>query len=132
MTDYKIPSAFPHPFYRLSHWADYEQDRTELEVPADHAIDAHVVSSRIRGTSRHTVMLDLDVPAALIPSSTPGHGHLYIDVPMPWWKYRVLLKVLAWVGVIEPGYYGASVMRKATYLRCPWVKKDTRRERASL
>lgn len=72
----------------------------------------------------HTVMLDLDVPVRLVPSSTTGHWHLYIDVAMPWWRYRRLLRALKTAGIIEPGYYSVSVARKHTALRLPWVKKE--------
>lgn len=72
----------------------------------------------------HTVMLDIDQPVRLVPSTTPGHWHLYIDVAMPWWRYRKLLKALKNAGIIEPGYYSASVARRCTALRLPWVKKE--------
>lgn len=72
----------------------------------------------------HTVMLDIDQPVRLVPSTTPGHWHLYIDVAMPWWRYRYLLKALKIAGIIEDGYYRASVKRGFTSLRLPWVKKE--------
>ena len=78
------------------------------------------------GEPMHTVMLDLDVEARLLPSSTPGHYHLYIDVPMPWRKYKRLLKTLAHVGIIEPGYYRAAAQRQATFLRLPWIRKPAK------
>jgi hypothetical protein len=75
------------------------------------------------GEDMHTVALDIDVPVRVLPSSSYGHYHLLIDVAMPWWKYRRLLKALAKAGIIERGYYRASVRRRATFLRLPWVKK---------
>lgn len=77
---------------------------------------ANLISSLTLG-GQHAPALDIDLEARLIPSRTAGHYHLYIDKLMPWWKYRVLLKVLAWVGIIEPGYYRASVARRMTFLR---------------
>ncbi|MCU6480516.1 hypothetical protein [Arthrobacter sp. A2-55] len=71
----------------------------------------------------HRPMLDIDFPAALIPSSTPGHFHLYLDKPMPWEKYRDLLTALGKAGILEPGYVNVSRERKYTALRLPWVKK---------
>lgn len=68
-------------------------------------------------------MVDLDVPATLIPSTTPGHSHLYIDVPVNWSDYQLLLDALALVGAVEPGYVQASKARGFTSLRLPWVKK---------
>lgn len=97
------------------------EDRHEVES----AVDANVVSSeRIGfGGQYHAVLLDLDVPAFLVPSSTPGHSHLYIDVTIGQEQYFSLLKALADAGVIEPGYAGASIEKGATFLRLPWVKK---------
>jgi hypothetical protein len=88
--------------------------------------ESNVISSRIGGTSRHRIMLDLDIPATLIPSSTPGHSHLYIETaPIRWPDYHRLLEALAACGVIEHGYAGASIDREATMLRLPWIRKET-------
>jgi hypothetical protein len=72
----------------------------------------------------HRPILDIDFPAMLIPSSTEGHYHLYLDLPMKWSAYEKLLSALAAAGIIEKGYYRASVERKATFLRLPGVPKD--------
>lgn len=77
---------------------------------------ANLVGSKL-ADGRHAPALDLDVPAKLIPSRTEGHSHLYIDVPMSWRQYRRLLKALAKAGVIEPGYYQASVKKGGSFLR---------------
>lgn len=87
--------------------------------------NATLVSSQIAGSQLHAPALDLDVPAYLVQSSTPGHSHLYLDVPMSWWRYRLMLWALALAGVLEPGYYKASVRRRASYLRRPGVTKTT-------
>ena len=94
--------------------------------------DANVVMS-LRSDSRlaffddedkHALLLDLDVPAHLIQSSTPGHSHLYVDVAIPESRYFALLDLLAECGVIEHGYAGASRAKGGSYLRLPWVKKE--------
>lgn len=88
---------------------------------------ANVVTSRrtdAYGLERHAVLLDLDVPATLVPSSTEGHSHLYIDVSTGWHNYKRLLDALADCGVIERGYAEASKRKGASYLRLPWVKKE--------
>lgn len=72
----------------------------------------------------HALLLDLDVPAYLVPSSTPGHSHLYVDVEIPEGKLFRLLDALSDAGVIQTGYAGASQSRGGTALRLPWVKKD--------
>lgn len=90
---------------------------------------ANLTSSLIEGTgNRHLPVLDIDFPARLVPSSSKGHFHLYLDgmKPLPWWRYRLLLRVLAWAGVIEPGYYTASVARRMTLVRLPGVKKKVK------
>lgn len=71
----------------------------------------------------HRPILDIDLPVMLIPSSTPDHYHLYIDAPMKWGAYKKLLSALSGAGIIEEGYYKASVSRRASYLRLPGVKK---------
>lgn len=75
-------------------------------------------------TKRHAILLDLDVPAWLIESTTPGHSHLYIDVDVSEPLYFELLDLLAKMRVIEPGYARASKMKGGTFLRLPWVKKE--------
>ncbi len=72
---------------------------------------------------RHKVVIDLDLPAQLIPSSTPGHFHLIIDKEMSWGEYTGLLLELARVGIVERGFVSASVSRGHTAVRLPWVPK---------
>lgn len=137
MKDDRIPSGYPHPLYEVRVFTDSYRGDYDDRVCLGHTHeagarieDADVVSSQIYGTRSHTVMLDLDVPAYLVPSSTPGHTHLYIDVAIPWRQYKRLLRLLAKVGVIEKGYYRASVARKGTHLRLPGVSKATAPDRA--
>lgn len=85
--------------------------------------DAQVVSSEI-GNGIHCPVLDIDFPAVLVPSSTEGHFHLYLEKPMTWWRYRRLLRALAYAGVIEKGYAKASIRRRHTAVRVPWLKKE--------
>lgn len=85
---------------------------------------ANVVSSQIKGTTNlHKVVLDLDMDAVLMPSSTVGHHHLIIDKAMTWTQYQKLLNALADAGVIETGFANASFKRGATYVRTPWTHK---------
>jgi hypothetical protein len=71
----------------------------------------------------HRPVLDIDFPAALIPSSTPGHFHLYLDKQLTTTQYMKLLDALAESGIIERGYASVSEARGYTSARLPWVKK---------
>ena len=86
--------------------------------------DSNVVTSRVGNGEKHRVAIDLDMDAVLVPSSTPGHHHLIIDKELSWEQYKKLLEALEAAGLIEAGYYKASINRGASVLRTPWTKKD--------
>jgi hypothetical protein len=99
-------------------------------VPADQyretvdVAEATVTTSRVAGkVGVHKLVIDLDLPAQLIPSSTPGHFHLYVDHEIDESAYFALLAALEAAGLIEPGYLGASEARGFSAVRLPWVKK---------
>lgn len=116
---------------------DYEADTEFVDTPEG----AEVILS-LSGNTRRTVnswgaeheanlhrpVLDLDFPAALVPSSTPGHFHLYLDKEMTWSDYKYLICAFETVGLIEKGYKEASLAREFTSVRLPWVKKADRDE----
>ena len=119
-----LPSAEPRTLH-VANLATSDYD-TEIET-------ANVVSSIMRGHTPapggggagHLLpVLDLDVPAVLIPSSTDGHWHLYLDVQVPDAAYWPMLEALATAGVLEGGYVRASKARGYTSVRLPWVKKS--------
>lgn len=86
---------------------------------------ANAISSRVdTGRYVHMPAIDIDHPCRLVRSSTPGHHHLYVDVPMAWWRYRLLLWAMVRAGIVEPGYYRCAVARRATYLRAPGHFKE--------
>jgi hypothetical protein len=112
--------------FRVTKWdedSNVTLSREERE-PATSIADANV-STSIREDSEdcHALLLDLDVPAWLVPSSTEGHSHLYVDVKIPTSAYFTLLDALADAGVIQPGYANSSKHRGGTALRLPWIKK---------
>jgi hypothetical protein len=86
--------------------------------------EATLVGSRsIYDDSEHEPVLDIDFPAALVPSTTEGHFHLYLNRTMSWDDYQKLLTTLYEVGIIEEGFYKMSLMRGQTFVRMPGVKK---------
>lgn len=88
---------------------------------------ANLLSSLCKD-GQHRPVLDIDVKARFVPSSTEGHGHLYIDHPLTWEQYEQVLIVLAEVGILEKGYVGAAISRKATFVRPEGVKKPPKEE----
>lgn len=104
---------------------DYEEgrDRYEVSTPSE----AHVASSLVRGHDPeplHRLVIDVDHPVHAVPSSTPGHFHLYVDTPpIPDAVYWKLVDVLVEAGLVEPGYRDASKHRGHTDVRLPWVRK---------
>lgn len=123
-TELQIPGRYQRKFYHDVRWADeYGWHWSRSETP--NAFEAEVVSSEVVGTAMHAPALDIDIPAFLIPSATPGHSHLYIDKLMTWRQYKRIIKALASAGVIEKGYAKASLRRRHTALRVPWRKKVT-------
>ncbi len=120
-------SLFPHPFIKVKEWKESSSGKGTVAAAIEYTSDideADLIISRVSKDSiLHTIMLDLDVPAVLVPSTTPGHSHLYIDVPLTWGSYRTLLDALAACKVLEKGFAEASKKRGFTALRLPWIKK---------
>lgn len=86
--------------------------------------DATVITSQSAYSDvLHYPVIDLDLPARLIPSSTPGHYHLYLDTPVDWGKFVAVLDAMVDAGLVEGGYVEASKERGHTCVRLPWVGK---------
>lgn len=124
----------PLPGQRLGRVGEFGKDSDDPHgaqpVPVVYNLDrANVVLSKVEPASAwadmnlHKPLIDIDMPAKLIPSSTPGHFHLYIDKTMHWDDYRLLLVSLHRCGVISTGYLETTLVRGYTTLRLPWVKK---------
>lgn len=97
--------------------------------------EADLVGSKTL-SGAHAPTIDLDVPCRLIPSTTEGHFHLYIDVEMTKKNYSKLLKTLVEVGLVEEGFGQMLDKKDATFVRVPGKPKllpgeDTRRTRKS-
>jgi hypothetical protein len=79
---------------------------------------------------RHLPVIDLDVESFLVPSSTPGHSHLYINKSVSREGLFEILDVLAKHGIVEPGYASASKRRGFSAVRHPRVKKNDKPARS--
>lgn len=103
----------------------YDSENPETRKRCNEA-QANLVAS-LTEDGFHAPVIDLDIPARLVPSSTEGHSHLYIDVDLTWYAYRRLLRALCEAGIIEQGYLNASEDRGMTMVRKPGVKRVTPR-----
>jgi len=83
---------------------------------------ANLVSSLCED-GKHRPVLDIDMECRLVPSSTPGHYHLYIEHPMEPGAYFELIAALGKAGILSHFYVKAAQIRGATFVRPEWVKK---------
>lgn len=125
-------SAEEHELFKVTEWGAINSEDVEAGAFSDtrelveDVNDADIITSKIKGSADlHTIMLDLDVPAKLVPSSTEGHSHLYIDVKLDRDRYARLLGALQDAGVIQFGFAWGFAVRGATSLRLPWVTKES-------
>lgn len=106
-----------------------ESDDCSGEPWIDRPIDkANLITSKQErypyGTEYHRPVLDIDFEARLVPSSTPGHYHLYLDKLIPKLAYFQLLRDLADADIIQRGYADSAIERGASSARLPWIKKN--------
>jgi len=121
---------------RLLYWTpeplkpSYDEDGfSHLDLrPADH-YTATMVTSRLDGTSMHMPVIDIDLPCMLVPSSAPGHFHLYIEKQMSWEKFVAMLEAMEAAGVVGKGYVSYTKRRGYATVRYPGVTKDNEAER---
>ena len=124
-------------FGRFMGWVDPERlNKTNSKNDGDAAQDApegqdvNLITSMMadhvhlpkehRSDRYHRPVLDIDFEARLLPSSTPGHSHLYLDgITVPHDLYMYLLDVLAQCGIIQPKYAEYSRERGYTAVRKP-------------
>lgn len=108
------------------HYADSEDITPITESDEE---NHNLIGSLIEDTDNlHSPVLDIDFPARLVPSTTPGHFHLYLDgLALHWSAYIDLLVALGRAGVLGEGYVNASIDRGMTTVRPPHVKKDVAR-----
>lgn len=85
--------------------------------------EGNLISSSVAGSFMHAPVIDLDWPCRLVPSSTPGHFHLYIDCEVNSGAYFDMLDAMARAGVVEEGYANVSRERGASFVRKPQFPK---------
>ena len=125
LDDPKAPWNMGGPFKSVRHYRGEQQDSVFEGLTGcvgEGKAEANLISSivdeeRFGQESLHAPVLDLDVPAYLVPSKTPGHSHLYIDKPMTWYEYEGLLRALERAGVLEPGYVAVAKQLHMTAVR---------------
>lgn len=85
--------------------------------------EGNLISSMVE-LNLHRPILDLDFPHAYVPSSTPGHGHLYIDhILMDDTEYFGLLASLHHFGIVGKGSVEQFKAHAMSLVRAPGVKK---------
>lgn len=87
--------------------------------------DATLIGSLTKAGSKwHFPVIDIDHPCKLVESSTRGHFHLYVDKEVTWERYKMILLSLVDAGIVERGYYEASVQHGQTFVRKPGLTKE--------
>jgi len=106
-------------------YANEQAEPTEANLVTSRALDQEAGGpGPTWGRQVHRPLLDIDFEAALIPSSTPGHYHLYLDKPMSRQEYVELLKTLQRVGILQRGFVDSAIGSElGTTLRVPWAEK---------
>lgn len=113
--------------FKIGKFADtYGTFEDRKDVTTDSCLP-NIISSLISSTGeRHMPVIDIDFPCYVIPSSTPGHFHLYLDKEISWQDYEFVLFSMKRAGLIDPGFYDESVRKRQTFARLPWIKKDNK------
>lgn len=84
--------------------------------------EGNLISSLI-APDMHLPALDLDLDHLYVPSSSPGHGHLYLTTPLSTARYHTLLSVLYSYGIVQRGILYQVEAHGMTTVRQPHVKK---------
>lgn len=82
------------------------------------------LTSSYTSLSKYDRRIYFDFEYVYVPSSTPGHGHLYIDEEVDQPTFFGLLEFMSECNWIEKGYYEASKARGYSAVRLPWIKKE--------
>lgn len=96
---------------------------TDREV-ATFEFDSEKNQVTFTGPPAHAPVIDLDVAHHYEPSTTPGHGHLYLNKDMRFEDMMEILNVLVKHGIVQPGYRDAAGIRGWAAVRTPWTPKS--------
>jgi hypothetical protein len=118
-----VPSTLKHRLLRSVEPLEGRPYGTLQSLVSAKTLDANLVSSQLEASTFHAPVLDLDFPCSLIPSSTPGHHHLFIDAPMEWKAYKTLLCALRDAGILQAGFVNSAIDQGQSSVRVPWVRK---------
>lgn len=108
----------------------FKKDLSKTDSPMEEISpeQANLVSSvyyRNDDTVYHRPVLDIDMACVVLPSTTPGHHHLFIDKVMTAEDYEKLLSVLVEVGIIQKGIWDLQWKQDGqTAARLPHIKKE--------
>lgn len=106
---------------------DYSERQTKgpLLDPEVAGMPANLVSSEMTDKiSLHKPVFDIDVEALQVPSSTPGHSHLYFDVAISWDKYVAVMDAMAAAGLCDAKWVQHCKDRRKGLVRPPWASKS--------
>lgn len=115
---------------QLGKEAPNEYDENRDLVPLGEWNRANLVGSVVAGSDPdnrlHGLVIDVDHPMTVVPSTQPDHGHLYVTLPRPveWDLYLAWLEASAAIGLISRNYLRHCKVRKSSMVRLPWVKKQ--------
>lgn len=99
----------------------YRQKKNRIRVGISGWLPNLISSKTTDG--RQMPILDLDFPHAYVPSTQPGHGHLYLNVPISNFRFFLLMTGLFLGKQIELGYYIWSLRRGGNFVRTTTTKK---------
>lgn len=110
----------------FSNETDYESKK-RMRLQAISVCDkdeANLIGSTIdMNGDVHYPVIDFDIPVRLVPSSTPGHNHLYIDHPVTLQQMVNMLAAMAEAGVVQKGFANGTRRNKVATVRPPWIQK---------
>jgi hypothetical protein len=96
-------------------------------LDADHD-NATLVTSMTK-TGWHMPVIDIDLPCMLVPSSRPGHFHLYINRKMSFDEMMAILRAMNDAGVVQDGIINHVQRRGYASVRYPGVTKSNEAQR---